>query len=161
MDLSDAVLSDLPNPSLRACRANLIIVLTRSHCSDRELSLSVGISLSCNVRCPAEWRRHSRGSCLDAFLVVRGAGCHNTWAQIIINIMWLPEDESVRHQVLQLLLWLLIWFDQVGENQGVGGRPRRWSLGHPLQRRPGEQPAGHERRGDAEILHGAQDAEVN
>lgn len=90
MDLSDAVLSDLPNPSLRACRANLIIVLTRSHCSDRELSLSVGISLSCNVRCPAEWRRHSRGSCLDAFLVVRGAGCHNTWAQIIINIMWLP-----------------------------------------------------------------------
>lgn len=54
MALRDAVLSHLPNPSLRACRANLIIVLTRSHCSDGELSLGEGISLSCNVRCPAE-----------------------------------------------------------------------------------------------------------
>lgn len=54
MDLRDTVLSDLPNPSLRACRANLIIVLTPSYCSDGELSLGVGISLSCNVRCPAE-----------------------------------------------------------------------------------------------------------
>lgn len=43
MDLRDAVLSHLPNPSLRACRANLIIVLTRSCCSDGELSLGVGI----------------------------------------------------------------------------------------------------------------------
>lgn len=48
MDLRDAVLSGLPNPSLRACRANLIIVLTRSYCSDGELSLSVG-----EYPCPA------------------------------------------------------------------------------------------------------------
>lgn len=50
---------------------------------------------------------------------------------------------------------------QVGENQGVGGRPWPWSFGHPVQRKPGEQPPGRERRGDAEVLRGAQDAEVN
>lgn len=50
---------------------------------------------------------------------------------------------------------------QVGENQGVGGQPRSRSRGHPLQRKPGEQATGHERRGETQVLHGAEDAEVN
>lgn len=72
------------------------------------------------------------------------------------------------NQVLQLVLSLLflslplpLSFYQAGENQGVGGQSRPRSLGHPLQRRPGEPATGHEWRGEAEVLHGAQDAEVN
>lgn len=62
--------------------------------------------------------------------------------------------------IISLFIYLFI-FDQVSENQGVGGQPRPRSFGYPVQRRPGEQPAGHERRGDAAVLRGAQDAEVN
>lgn len=54
MDLRDAVLSHLPNPSLRACTANLIIVLTRSYCSDGELSLGVGIFCPATLM-PCSW----------------------------------------------------------------------------------------------------------
>lgn len=64
------------------------------------------------------------------------------------------------NQVIQLLLWMLLLY-QVGENQGVGGQSRPRSLGHPVQRRPGEPAPGHERRREAGVLHGAQDAEVN
>lgn len=35
-------------------------------------------------------------------------------------------------------------FRQAAENQGVGGRPRPRSSGHPLQWRPGEPAPGQE-----------------
>lgn len=50
---------------------------------------------------------------------------------------------------------------QAGENQGVGGLSRPGGPGHPLQRGPGEPATGQESRGDEEVLHRAQDAEVN
>lgn len=52
-------------------------------------------------------------------------------------------------------------FDQVGENQGVGGQSRPWGLDHPFQCRPGEPATGQERRGDADVLQRVQYAEVN
>lgn len=60
MDLCDAALWDPSNPSLGACGANLIIALTPSYCSDWGLPLTAGISLSCNVRCPAG-QEHIKG----------------------------------------------------------------------------------------------------
>lgn len=59
------------------------------------------------------------------------------------------------------LVAALFFFNQVGENQGVGGQSRPGGRGHPLQRRPGEPATGRERGGAAAVLRGAQDAEVN
>lgn len=66
-----------------------------------------------------------------------------------------------KYPLLNQIFFGLPFLHQVGENQGVGGQSRPRSLGHPLQRQPGESTAGHERRGETEVLQRAQDAEVN